>query len=227
MAESDSNNIETLAQIASETQEGKKESQAQSPHAGSDASLPEKDELIQMSKSDLDTLIEGVVQKHNSEISEMKSHVERLEGELKKREQVSYLQRRGQESLRSKGVEVHQSRPLNPIDHQSQLVKENADKLKGKQPRFVTNNESLRSLRRAQGYEPVRDEDGNEVRYMDGVLMGIPERRYKEEIESDREYRKSLRRQQLKSNLEQRGAESGVETFGDIDFDDSPVYDGG
>jgi mRNA-degrading endonuclease RelE of RelBE toxin-antitoxin system len=180
-----------------------------------------------MSKEDLDTLIDSVVKKHNSEISEMKGHVKRLEAELKKREEVSYLERRGQESLKSKGVEVHQARPLNPIDHQAQLVKENKDKLKGKVARFVTNNESLRSLRRAQGYEPVRDEDGDEVRYMDGVLMGIPEQRYKQEIESDREYRRSLRRQQLKNNLEERGAESGVETFGDIDFDDSPVYDGG
>jgi hypothetical protein len=221
-------NEDKLKELANAAKgDSKKEPQAQSPQAGSDDSLPEKDELVSMSKADLDVLVDSVRARYDEEIESLKGHVERLSKELEKKEKVSYLNRRGQEGLKSKGIEINQKRALNPVDHQSKLVEEHKEKLKGKRSRFVTNNESLRSLRRAQGYEPVRDEDGNEVRYMDGVLMGIPERRYEEEIASDREYRKSLRRQQLRENFKDKAAESGMDTFGDIDFDDSPVHNGG
>lgn len=225
-------NEEKLNELVQESKQStiggqKTETQAKSAHAKPDSSLPEKEELVTMSKSDLDSLIEQVEQRHNEQIADMKGHVEKLEQELKKREEVSYIKRRGEESLKSKGIEVNQKRPLNPIDRQSKILEEHKDKLKGRRPRFVTNNESIRSLRRAQGYEPVRDEDGNEVRYMDGILMGIPEQRYKEEIEADREYRKSLRRQSLREHLQRQGEQSGVQTFGDIDFDDTPVHNGG
>lgn len=189
--------------------------------------VPEGDELVTMSKQELKDTMKEVMDEYDKRIQEAESRMEKLQLEYEKKEKKSYINRRGQESTANR-IQVNQSGPLNPIDHQSRLLEQHKDKLKGKVPRFVTTgNEELYSLRRTQGYEPVRDEDGNEVRYMDGVLMAMPEGRYREDVQKPKEERKALHRSSIEENFKQQGESQDVRTEGNIQFDVETNEEGG
>lgn len=56
-----------------------------------------------------------------------------------------------------------------------------------KQFRFVFAHQEVLPQRRMYGWEPVKDTNGNEVRFGDQVLASMPKRRYQTEIVSRRE----------------------------------------
>lgn len=187
--------------------------------------VPGKEELVTMSRKELNELIQGVKDEFAEEIKEAKAGNEKLQKVLEQNSVVDDIKHRG--ATAESRIKVHGSNQpyvnLKPIDKQAEMVKEHKDKLKGKVPRFVNNDPDLRSLRRYQGYEPVRDDDGNEVRYVDGVLMGIPIERYNEEIAKPREAKKNIARSgiadQFRESVE-RYSGGSVEATGDISYDE-------
>ena len=181
----------------------------------------DKEELVTMSKDELKQLMTDTMEEYKKEIESAKDEIERLKKTYERDEDIRYLKNRGQ--FADENLEVRQLGPLGPIDHQ-QVAIDNAgvrDKLKGKKARFVSTNSELNSLRRAQGYEPVLDKDGNEVRYMDGVLMAMPEKRWEEEIAKPTKVRRDIHRRAIRENFEETGRKHGVETYGEgIQFDE-------
>lgn len=181
----------------------------------------DKEELVTMSREELKSLMTETMEEYKNKIEAAEGEIERLKATYERDEDIKYLRNRGQ--FADKDIEIKQRGPLGPIDHQQVAIK-NADvekKLKGKRARFVSTNSELHSLRRAQGYEPVLDKEGNEVRYMDGVLMAMPEERYKKEILEPNRARRELHRRAIRENYEEAGRRRGVETFGEgIQFDE-------
>lgn len=189
--------------------------------------VPEQDELVTMSKDQLKETMREVMSEYDKRIEDAESRMEKLQLEYEKKEKQSYMNRRGKEST-SRRIQVNQTGPLNPIDHQGRLVEKHKDKLKGKAHRFVTtSNEELLSLRRSQGWEPVHDEDGNEVRFMDGVLMAMPEGRYEKDVQQPKEERKALHRSSIEENFKSQGESQDVQTEGNIQFDVETESEGG
>lgn len=186
--------------------------------------VPPKEELVSMTKDEMDILVKNIEEKYAKKFEEAMDSVERLRTSLEKDSELQYVKNRGQ--FADSDIEIRQLGPLGPVDHQMGVIKSSGveDKLKGKQARFVNNNPELRALRRHQGYEPVLDKDGNEVRYMDGTLMAMPEERYKETIVKPRTQRKALHKRSLRTRFDETARKAGIETFGDgIQYDRGDV----
>jgi len=90
--------------------------------------VPEKDNLITMSKEQLKETIRDVTAEYDKKIQDAENRVESLKLEYEKKEKQSYMNRRGEESTSSR-IQVNQTGPLNPIDHQSRLVEQHKGKL--------------------------------------------------------------------------------------------------
>ena len=181
--------------------------------------LIQREDLVQMTHEQLAQLKADIVSEFDQRIRDAEDRFKALEETYKKQEALAFVDRRG-EPTGVEGVEIMQRGPLGPIDHQGRIVKEYADKLKGKKARFVTTSDpELRALRRSQGYEPVRDEDGNEVRYMDGVLMAMPERKYEETIKAPKIARKKRHAAGIENKFKETAEALGVESHGKISYD--------
>ena len=169
-------------------------------------SMPPTEELVTMSKEQLNELLESVRADAAEKIDKALSHVEALRVKYEQQEAESYIKRQG---VDRPTPTVNQSRPLGPKDHMDLLSEKHRDKLKGKVARFVTRREEILSLREAQGYQKIKDENGAEVRYMDTVLMAMPKARYQEEIATPIEERRAVNRravvERFKSDAERHG----------------------
>lgn len=188
-------------------------------------SVPEKEEIVKMTKEELEKLIQGVKDSFAEQIKEA-TGPDKLRAVLEQNSMINEIKNAGEDRVGGK-VKVLRNPAtlanLKPLDRQQALAREHAEQLKGKVPRFVNNDADLRAMRRYQGYEPVLDSDGNEVRYVDGVLMAMPEKRYTEEIEGPRRARKALAEESRKSEFQERlqGVSDSVEVFGSgITYDD-------
>lgn len=175
--------------------------------------LPEKDELVTLSKKELDDLIETVRKDAAEKVDEAVSQVEKLKIKYEQQEAESYLKRRGEET--NSKITVRPNRDFGPPDGMDLIAKEHSAKLKNKAARFVTDRPEIRSLRRSQGYEPIRDGDGAEVRYMDSVLMAMPERKYQEEIAQPIAERKAVNRRAVVERFKGSAENAGVKVDGD------------
>lgn len=145
------------------------------------------------------------------------SRIDKLKAHYEKRDEMAKLD----QSPTKPNIKVYQNRPMGPIDHMGTLAEKHKDKLKGKHIRFVNKHETVMPVRAAQGYEKVKDENGNEVRYMDEVLMAMPERKYQETVKAEVEDRKARHRGAIQETFHEAGKEYGVETFGTgIDYDE-------
>lgn len=171
---------------------------------------PPREELVTMSKEQLDKLIEDIRAEASAKIEEAVSQVDKLKVKYEQQEAESYVKRQGAES-----IEVRPNRDFGPPDRLDLIANEHGGKLKGKASRFVTDRPEIRSLRRSQGYEPVRDEDGAEVRYMDSVLMAMPERKYREEIAKPIADRRQINRRAVVDRFKGSAERSGVKVEGD------------
>lgn len=186
-------------------------------------SLPPKEELVTMTRSQLDEIVNKVRDETNKRIEEAENRMEALRRTYEQKEQLSYLERRGQESTRDR-IEVNQTGPLNPPDHMGRLEREarrDGNLNNNQQSRWVnSDNKELHSLRRAQGYKPVKDGDGNEVRFMDTTLMAMPKQEYEENVKRPSEERKAHhRRASAQHQFEQAAESEGIRTEGSISYD--------
>lgn len=189
--------------------------------------FPDKEEVVTMTKSELEELKESIRESMRDEIREA-TGPDKLKKILEQNSVIKDLTDSGEERIGGR-VQVNSNPTLanmKPIDMQARIAKEYADQLKGKVPRFVSTNAELRSLRRFQGYEPVRDAEGNEVRYVDGVLMGIPAERYAEEIEKPRQQRKAMAKPDRTEQFFEKVREAGLEPYGDGITYDQEVTNG-
>lgn len=85
--------------------------------------------------------------------------------------------------------------------------------------RWVTNRPDISSRRRFEGYSPVKDASGQEVHVGDAVLMAMPRRKYEETIQKPLKARKQYRKEAISGQFHAAGKQLGVETFGDIKYD--------
>lgn len=184
--------------------------------------VPKKEEMVTMSKADLEKLLSDVRSDFEKRIAESDDRIEKLKLKYEKESAEKHIRTKGEYA--DKDLKIRQVGPLGPIDHQARSIDVAGvrDKLKGKRARFVSTNAELRSLRRSQGYEPVLDKEGNEVRYMDGTLMAMPADRYENEIAEPARVRKELHKRAITNRFREDAAAAGVEVIGD-----GIKYDGG
>jgi len=109
--------------------------------------------------------------------------------------------------------------PLGPVDHLSRMAAPFEKDNPGHKFRFINTNPNLLSVRRGQGFEPVKDAKDQEIRYMDTVLASMPKERFKAEILAPRQLLKDHRRKAIAKNFHEYGKDLGVETEGTITFD--------
>lgn len=187
--------------------------------------IPPKEEIVSMTKGELEELLDKVREDFGKQIKEA-TGPDKLRAVLERESAIDEIRNSGEERMAGR-VKVLRNPAtyanLKPLDRQQMIAKEHAEKLKGKVPRFVNNDADLRAMRRYQGYEPILDDEGNEVRYVDGVLMAMPEKRYNEEILEPRRARKALAEADRASDFQNRvkGLSDGVEVIGSgISYDD-------
>jgi len=184
-------------------------------------SAQEEADLVVTSRADLEAIIKDIVKAYDVKIQAADNKIDQLALTIEMQEKKAEVV-----SPKRSSIKVT-PRSLNVPDHQSILVDANKDKLKGKIGRFVNNRPDMRSLRRFQGYDPIIGDDGKEVRYMDGVLMGISKERHKEEIQKPREERKQFRAESIGAKFKEDAAKAGVEVIGDgITYDKEYVVPG-
>lgn len=162
-------------------------------------------------------LVKEIEEKYDKKFSELEDRFDKLKAHYEKRDEIAKLD----QSPNRPNIKVYQNRPMGPVDHMGVLAKQHEDKLKGKHKRWVNKHETVMPVRAAQGYEKVKDENGNEVRYMDEVLMAMPERKYQETVKSEVDARRARHRGAIQESFHETGKEHGVETFGTgIDYDE-------
>lgn len=173
-------------------------------------------DVIKMSKKELDGVIQGIVKRYDEQLAAAMDMNEKLKLTLAMQsEKLEAVGKMTASRAKLKVLNVDHG----PPDHQQSLVKLHEDKLKGKAHRFVNTRADLRSLRRAQGYDPVLDGEGNEVRYMDGVLMTMSQEKFDRTIKAPKDARKAFRREGIVERFKETGQKHGVETYGDITYD--------
>lgn len=107
-----------------------------------------------------------------------------------------------------------------PTDIHSVMSAPYRDNNPSRHYRFISNHKDLRSLRRSQGYVPVVDKGGNEVRYMDTTLASMPKKQYVAQILKPKEKLREHRRGAIKNQFyEQAEKVKGIKPFGDIHYD--------
>lgn len=184
--------------------------------------VPPKEEMVTMSKEELKQLLGEVKKDFAEQIKNTEDRMERMKLSYERDDAVHQIKNKGE--FADPNLKIQQLGPLGPIDHQQRAIKAAGveDKLKGKAARFVNTNAELSSLRRSQGYEPVLDKKGNEVRYMDGVLMAMPQDRYDEEIVKPTKIRRDIHKAAIGQDFKETAAKHNVDVFGD-----GIQYDGG
>lgn len=196
--------------------------QAEDKQDNKKPAVPPKEEMVTMSRAELNDLLNEVKSDFAEQIKNAEDRMEKLRLSYERDDAVHRIKNKGE--FADPALKIQQLGPLGPIDHQQRAIKAAGveDQLKGKAARFVNTNAELSSLRRSQGYEPVLDKKGNEVRYMDGVLMAMPQSRYDEEIAKPAKVRKQIHKAAIGQDFKETAAKNNVEVFGD-----GIQYDGG
>jgi len=168
---------------------------------------------IQLAPDQLNKALKAIVEDYTAKMATAENKIEELKLTLEMQGAKDELGKPTRSKVEVVAV-MH-----GPMDHQAALVNLHQEKLKGKVARFVNNRPDIRSLRRSQGFDPILDKDGNEVRYIDGVLMAMPEKRHEKEIRGPKKRLKEFRRKAISRKFHERGKQLGVETYGDITYD--------
>lgn len=177
--------------------------------------VPDKEEMVNMSKDQLEELKKEIRSEYEKKFEELEDRYDKLRLAMERDDALKKVSAKGE--FADPKLVIRQDRPLGPIDHQEAAIENSGvrDQLKGKVPRFVSTNPELRSLRSAQGYRTVKDKNGDEVRYMDGVLMAMPAEQYEETIKAPKKARKQLYRDSIRQRFEEKAEQFGVSVEGD------------
>lgn len=182
--------------------------------------VPPKDKLITMTEEQLESLKALIVEETAAKMTMDPDFRSKLRLQLERDSAIKVVDARGQ--LQDPALRVIQSGSLGPIDHQEAVAAPHKTD-PSMTYRFINkDNEALYQLRRYQGYEPVRDAKGNEVRYMDGQLAKMPKAQYEDTIGAQTRARKMLKRQASKDsadNFIEMGRRMGLKTEGGVKVD--------
>lgn len=178
--------------------------------------VPDKEELITMSAAELGKLKDNIMAETAKMLMGDVDFRDKLRISLERDSAIRTVNAKGQ--FADPGLKVNQSRPLGPIDHQEAVIAPFKTDESMKYRMINNRDETLRAIRHYQGWIPVRDLEGNEVRYMDGILAKMPKEKHAETIGAVVEENKRLRghgRDTTKERFEEAAAKEGFETFGD------------
>jgi hypothetical protein len=182
--------------------------------------VPPKEELVSMTDEQLEALKKTIVEETAAKLMMDPDYRDKLRLQLERDSAIRRVEHRDQ--FADPALKVMQSGSLGPIDHQEAVAKPYKTD-PSKTYRFINkDNEALYQLRRYQGYEPIKDDSGNEVRYMDGVLAQMPKAQYDETIGAQTKARKMLKKQaaaDAKENFKEMGRRLGIETEGHVSVD--------
>jgi len=149
----------------------------------------------------------------DAKIAESNDRCEKLKLTLEKKEVEKEVKR----VKPTDGIKVTGS--FNDSNVLDEMAKPYMEKDRDKRYRYISNHEQLRSLRRSQGFQPVLNDDGDEVRYMDMVLAKMPEGQYQKEIIAPKERRRRIHAAAIGQKFHEAGDSLGVETFGEVTYD--------
>lgn len=178
--------------------------------------VPEKDALITMSPDQLQTLVAKVQAETAALMADSPDFINKVRLQLEQNSALRTIENQGQ--FADPGVKVMQSGPLGPIDHQEAVIRPHMTDPSMKYRVINHRDETLYAIRRYQGYEPVRDAEGHEVRFMDGQLAQMPKDHYNETIGARVVANKALRRGAGLAESERFKDEArskGFKTFGE------------
>ena len=178
--------------------------------------VPPKEKLITMTEEQLAELRKSIVKETAEILKQEDDKRERLRVQLERDSALKKVDNKGQ--FADPAMRVIRSGTLSPVDHQSAVAAPYTTESSMKYRFINRTNEALYALRRHQGYEPILDESGNEVRYMDGLLTKMPMRKYEETILAETRARKMLKKQAAHNaaeNFAEMARREGVEVTGD------------
>jgi hypothetical protein len=160
------------------------------------------DTLIQLTKEQLEAVVRGITKEYDEKLARAEDRVEALRLKLEKDEAVARAKRGG---IRPGIRVVSRPDPMECVFGPHKTDK--SAHYRG----CNWHRAEIRALRRAQGWEPVLDENGNEVRYADTVLAKMPEDKYREEIQRPKDERKASARgaaiEQFRTEAEKYGVQ--------------------
>jgi hypothetical protein len=97
--------------------------------------------------------------------------------------------------------------PRGPSNVYSKFAAEYQGKEPNRQFRFIYGHAESLPLRRMKGWEPVKDEKGDDVRLGDHILASMPKNRYQTEIVDTRNAKIAHKRQATANKVEENFAE--------------------
>lgn len=178
--------------------------------------VPPNEELITFTADEIEKLKASIVEETTTKIMESPDFRERLRLQLEQSSAMRSIDIR--DRVADPALIVMQSGPLGPIDHQEAAVAPFKTDKSMKYRVINHRDETLNAVRRYQGWEPVRDKDGHEVRFMDGTLASMKIAKYDETIGAQTRAKKMLRRQSAELETErfkETAQSKGFETFGE------------
>ena len=156
---------------------------------------------------------EQVIEELKNKLNEAETSNERLRISLELQEKKA----EAKDPSKPSGIEYGPS--FNPANVLDKVGVPYAKKEPDKQFRYISTHPTVYALRRGQGYEPVLDEKGVEVRQGDTVLAKMPKERFNEEIVMPRKETKVLRKEAIETRFHEQGKDLGIKTFGQIIYD--------
>lgn len=116
--------------------------------------------------------------------TEDKAYIERLEAALAKQAVEKELKP-------TPGLEIKGPIQFSPADPMDLMARPYSDTDKNSVYRWVNKHETIKPLRHFQGYETVKDKQGNVVRYMDMELAKMPRERHADMIVKPRDQKRA------------------------------------
>jgi hypothetical protein len=109
---------------------------------------------------------------------------------------------------------------FNPASFLDQAAEQYVKDAPDQKFRFIGTHPTVYALRRSQGYEPVLNGKGEEVRYMDAVLAKMPMSRFDSEVKKPREEIRTMKKAAINQRFHDTGTDLGIPTFqGTIKYD--------
>lgn len=181
--------------------------------------MAKETDQIMMSKADLKELVSDINKEYKDKLDSAATEIERLKLTLERQEKLNDLTATKRDPNAPKIEVRHNPANFNPIDQHARLAKPYIQANKDKYYRYINSRSDQASSRRAQGFEPVKDAKGNEVRYHDSLLAEMPRRQFEEEIVKPVQDLRDHKRRSIKSDFEAVADREGIKTFGDVTYD--------
>jgi hypothetical protein len=179
---------------------------------GINTPIPAKDVVMQMTSEQVEALIRKVIAENP------------VQGDFKERATITLLVQEQVKKLLNPEpaprIFVHTNDPWAQFKEGMASVPEKTSD--GQKLRYGNTRPDAMARRRSQGYEPVLDESGNQIRVGDMVLLKISKEKHEkviaEPLRARREARRSIVRN-LAESFHETGRRLGVKTSGDITYD--------